>query len=86
LAFFAFFAFFAFLAIVSSQGYNGLNATREACSAEGQPRNILGYKVQQIRWPLPRVVTQPSSRYPQMLCVPTRIPRENSPHPRRNQG
>jgi hypothetical protein len=41
LAFFAFFAFFAFLAIVSSQGFNGLNATREACSAEGQPRNIL---------------------------------------------
>jgi hypothetical protein len=57
LAFFAFFAFFAFLAIVSSQGYNGLNATREACSAEGQPRNILGDKVQQIRAALPRAVT-----------------------------
>jgi hypothetical protein len=73
LAFFAFFAFFAFLAIVSSQGYNGLNATREACSAEGQPRNILGDKVQQIRAALPRAVTQPSSRYPQMLCSLTRL-------------
>src|ERR1700688_2281369 len=41
LAFFAFFAFFAFLAIVSSQGLMDGNATREACSAEGQPRNIL---------------------------------------------
>ena len=28
------------------------NATREACSAEGQPRNILSCRTQQIRMPL----------------------------------
>jgi hypothetical protein len=86
LAFFAFFAFFAFLAIVSSQGYNGLNATREACSAEGQPRNILKDKVQQIRSRLPRIVTQPSSRYPQLLCISGLVSRKLSaaaPQPRR---
>src|ERR1700737_3371040 len=40
LAFFAFFAFFAFLAIASSFGL-WMETRHEACSAEGQPRNIL---------------------------------------------
>jgi hypothetical protein len=40
LAFFAFFAFFAFLAIASSQCL-WMETPHEACSAEGQPRNIL---------------------------------------------
>jgi hypothetical protein len=43
--FFAFFAFFAFLAIVSSQEFHGLKRDYEACSAEGQPHNILDGKL-----------------------------------------
>ena len=43
--FFAFFAFFAFLAIVSSQEFHGLKRDYEACSAEGQPYNILDGKL-----------------------------------------
>jgi hypothetical protein len=41
----------------------------EACSAEGQPRTILGYRSQQIRGALPRGVTRPTSRYPQLCCI-----------------
>jgi hypothetical protein len=40
-AFFTFLAFFAFLAIASSFRFNGWKRDAEACSAEGQPRNIL---------------------------------------------
>jgi hypothetical protein len=40
-AFFTFFAFFAFLAIVNPLRVQWMETRHEACSAEGQPHNIL---------------------------------------------
>jgi hypothetical protein len=74
LAFLAFFAFFAFLAIASSFGLMDGNATRGMLGG-GPTSQHPQMQSQQIRGPLPRTVTQASSRYPQLLCVLTRFRR-----------
>ena len=77
LAFLAFFAFFAFLAIASSFGLMGGNATRGMLGG-GPTSQHPQLRSQQIRRPLPRTVTQASSRYPQLLCVLTRFRRRDT--------
>jgi len=79
LAFLAFFAFFAFLAIASSFGLMDGNATRGMLGG-GPTSQHPQLQSQQIRGPLPRTVTQASSRYPQLLCVLTRFWRRDALH------
>jgi hypothetical protein len=80
LAFLAFFAFFAFLAIASSFELMDGNATRGMLGG-GPTSQHPQLQSQQIRSPLPRSVTQASSRYPQMLCILTRFWRCDEPAP-----